>query len=128
LTHAGWEIIKEQYSFAVGQAPDDMRRLFIDIAAKSPVGQVVLIEVKSLSPSPVHEFMMLVGQYLVYQAALDFLGDDTPIYIAISERDYQTMIEHPLGQQVMKNTLRSPVPFMIYDSEKEEIVKWIPAR
>ena len=41
--------------------------------------------------------MTLVGQYEVYRAALDYLGDTTPLCVAISETDYKIMIEQPLG-------------------------------
>lgn len=85
LAKAGWTIVGEQYSIAVGHSGDDIRRLFIDIAAESQTKQIVLIEVKSLEPSPVHQFMMLVGQYVTYKSALDYLDSDIPLYVAISE-------------------------------------------
>lgn len=126
LKKAGWSIVQEQYSLTIGESADDLRRLYIDLAIQSQNEQIVLIEIKSLNQSPVHQFMMLVGQYLVYRSALDYLGYDTALYVAISEIDYKTIIEHPLGQQVMNNTLRVPIPVVIYDSIKEEILQWIP--
>jgi len=70
--------------------------------------------------------MLLVGQYLVYRSALDYLGQDTPLYVALSNVDYTTMVEQPLGQQVMNQTLRQPIPMVIYDAAQEEILRWIP--
>ncbi len=35
LIQAGWSIIKEQYALAVAEDEDNIRRLFIDIAAQS---------------------------------------------------------------------------------------------
>ena len=67
-----------------------------------------VIEVKSLEPSPLHQFMMLVGQYLVYRAALDYIGDTTPLYVAITEADHQMMIEQPLGLGVIRDRLKEP--------------------
>lgn len=126
LIKAGWTIIKEQYSVVVGQSADDLRRLYIDIAAHSQTAQIVLIEVKSLETSPVHQFMMLVGQYLVYRTALNYLGNLTPLYVAIPETDYQIIVAHPLWQEVLNQTLREPIPFVTYDPDREEILKWIP--
>lgn len=126
LTKAGWSIIKEHYSLAIGEHKDDIRRLYIDILAKSQFAQIVLIEVKALEPSPVHQFMRLVGQYVVYRSALDYLQIDTLLYVAISEKDYEIIVKHPLGERVMKYTLKNPIPFVTYDSITEEITRWIP--
>lgn len=126
LNKAGWSIVQEQYSLAIGETADDLRRLYIDIAVQSQADQIVLIEIKLLDPSPVHQFILLVGQYLVYRSALDYLGHNTPLYVALSEVDYKTMVEHPLGQHVMNETLRTPIPMVIYDAMKEEILRWIP--
>ena len=70
--------------------------------------------------------MMLVGQYVVYRAALDYIGDTTPLYVAISETDYEIMIEQPLGQASIHEGLAEPIPFLIFDPIAEETVKWIP--
>ena len=126
LIQAGWSIIREQYAVVVAEDEDNFRRLFIDIAAQSQTAQIVLIEVKALEPSPVRQFMMLVGQYVVYRAALDYIGDTTPLYVAISEADYEIMIEQSLGQAVIRERLTEPIPFLIFDPIAEEIVKWIP--
>ena len=126
LIKAGWSIIKEQYAVVVAENEDDFRRLFIDIAAQSQTAQIVLIEVKSLEPSPIRQFMMLVGQYVVYPTALDFIGDTTPLYVAITEADYEIMIEQPLGQGVIRDRLGESIPFVVFDPIEEEIVKWIP--
>lgn len=126
LIQAGWSVFKEQYAVVVAEDEDRFRRLFIDIAARSTTAQIALIEVKSLEPSPVRQFMMLVGQYVVYRAALDYIGDTTPLYVAISEADYETMIAQSLGQAVISERLTAPIPFLVFDPIAEEIVKWIP--
>ncbi len=51
--------------------------------------------------------MMLVGQYVTYKSALDYLDSDIPLYVAISELDYETMVLHPLGQHILHHTLNS---------------------
>ena len=126
LVRAGWSIIREQYAVVVAEDEDSFRRLFIDIAAQSQTAQIVLIEVKALDPSPVRQFMLLLGQYVVYRAALDYIGDKTPLYVAISEADYELVIEQALGQTVIREQLTEPIPFLVFDPIAEEIVKWIP--
>ncbi len=86
-----------------------------------------MIEVKALDPSPVRQFMLLLGQYVVYRAALDYIGDTTPLYVAISEADYEFVIEQALGQAVIRERLTEPIPFLVFDPIAEEIVKWIPS-
>jgi len=126
LVRAGWSIIREQYAVVVAEDEDSFRRLFIDIAAQSQTAQIVLIEVKALDPSPVRQFMLLLGQYVVYRAALDYIGDTTPLYVAISEADYGIMIEQPLGQMIIGDRLTEPSPFLAFDLIAEEIVRCIP--
>lgn len=124
LQKAGWEIVSEQVYISIGNSPDSMRRLYIDIKAKFENRQVALIEVKALDVSPVHELMELIGQYLVYRAGLDFLDDDTPLYVAVTDEGYQSIVQHVLGQKVLG---RTPVPLIIYNVQREEIIEWIPA-
>lgn len=119
LSKAGWTVIREHFSLAIGEDPDEIRRLYIDVLASSQSAQIVLIEIKSLELSPVHQFMQLVGQYIVYRSALDYLDNDTPLYVAISDTDYYTIFRHPLGIQVVEHTLREPIPLLIYDETSE---------
>ena len=44
----------------------------------------------------------------------------------MSETDYETIVEHPLGKYVMDQTLKEPIPLVIYDATKEELLRWIP--
>jgi len=126
LIKSGWSILKEQVSVAIGTAQEITRRLYIDIMVTSETGQMILIEVKSLSSSPVHGLMELIGQYLVYRAALDYLENTTLSYVALPTQAYEMIVRHVLGQVVVREMLKSPIPFLIYDPEREEIVQWIP--
>jgi hypothetical protein len=123
LVKAGWTILREQFAVAVVAPKQVTRRLYIDLQAQSERRQIVLIEVKGVASSPVHELMELIGQYLVYRAALDSLKDTTPLYVAIPVKIYTDIVLHPLGQSVMA---KNPIPFVLYDPEQEEIARWIP--
>ncbi len=123
LKKAGWSILKEQEYISIGTHNDTNRRLYIDIKARRNDRQLVLIEVKGLERSPVHELMELLGQYLIYQIALDYLFIEIPLYIAIPETAYQEIIQHVLGQEMMS---RYAIPLLIFDPVQEEIIQWIP--
>lgn len=125
LKKAGWTILREQYLVSVASNVVPARRLYIDIQAQSNNAQIILLEVKGLQRSPIHDFMELVGQYLVYRGALDYLGDATPLYVAIPRQAYHNVIEDELSQQVLMR-MPSPIPFVIYDPDTEEIIQWIP--
>ena len=117
------EILDEHHYLLVG-TEKDQRRLYIDIQAQHTLQRIViLIEVKNLDRSPVHELMELIGQYIVYRAALQILGDTTPLYVAITEKGYTDIVLHSLGQKSLETI---NIPFIVYDAEKEVITRWIP--
>lgn len=123
LEKAGWTIIKEQEYISIGTHNDTNRRLYVDIKAQRHDQQLVLIEVKGLERSPVHELMGLLGQYLIYKLALDYLTIAIPLYIAIPQVAYQDILQHVLGQEMM---IRYSVPLIVFDPVREEIIQWIP--
>lgn len=123
LKKAGWTILNEQEYLSIGTSSETHRRLYIDIQAQSNQDQIILIEVKSLDRSPVHQLMELLGQYLVYRVALDYLAISTPLYVAVPQSAYQSVIQHVLGQEIMN---QYAIPFVIYDPVEEEIREWIP--
>lgn len=123
LQKSGWTIVDEQVYISVGETTETVRRLYIDIQAQRDDRVLVLIEVKALDISPVHELMELLGQYLVYREGLDYVEDDTPLYVAVTDTGYDLIIQHPLGQRTLT---KNPVPLVIYNVDREEITQWIP--
>ena len=110
LIRAAWSIIREQYALVVAEGEESSRHLLIDIAAQSRTGQIALILIKSPEPSPVRQFMLLLGQHVFYQVALGYIGDAASLYVAISEADHELMIEQTLGQAVIRERLTEPIP------------------
>ena len=123
LEKAGWSIVKEQEYISIGTHNDTNRRLYLDIKAQRNDEQLVLIEVKGLEQSPVHELMELLGQYLTYRMALDYLSIEIPLYMAVPETAYEGIFQHVLGQAMMN---RYAIPLLIFDPVREEIIQWIP--
>ncbi|MBX3082820.1 MAG: hypothetical protein KF716_14370 [Anaerolineae bacterium] len=61
----------------------DTRRLFIDILAERLADQThALFEVKDFD-SPVESLATALGQYLLYQIALEFSRLDLPLFLAV---------------------------------------------
>ena len=123
LQKSGWTIVAEQIYISVGETAETVRRLYIDIQVQRDDTVLALIEVKALDVSPVHELMELLGQYLVYREGLDYVGDTTPLYVAVTDKGHEMIIQHPLGQRTLA---KNPVPLIIYNVEREEITQWIP--
>ena len=123
LEKAGWSIIKEQEYISIGTHNDTNRRLYLDIKAQRNDEQLVLIEVKGLEQSPVHELMQLLGQYLTYRMALDYLSIEIPLYMAVPEAAYENIFQHVLGQAMIN---RYAIPLLIFDPVREEIIQWMP--
>ena len=123
LEKAGWSIIKEQEYISIGTHNDTNRRLYLDIKAQRNDEQLVLIEVKGLEKSPVHELMELLGQYLTYRMALDYLSIKIPLYMAVPEAAYESIFQHVLGQAMIN---RYAIPLLIFDPVREEIIQWMP--
>jgi len=123
LEKEGWSIVIEHEYISIGTQNDTNRRLYIDIKASRADQQRVLVEVKGLQRSPVQELMELLGQYLVYQLALEYLAIEIPLYVAVPQAAHQSILQHVLGQEVLA---RYTIPLLIFDPLTENIVQWNP--
>jgi hypothetical protein len=63
-----------------------------------------------------------IGQYLLYQAALDYSGTDVPLYLAVPAEAYGGVLAEELAQRFL---LREDVKLIVFDPETEEIIQWI---
>jgi hypothetical protein len=120
LRKAGWSFITEQIAIIV-----EDRRLWIDIrASKEEENLAILIEVKGFEgmPSPIEYLASATGKYAMYQAALDYLKIDLPLYMAVPDAAYRGILSEAIGQQTLKH---NRVSLIVFDPEREEIVAWI---
>ncbi|NDJ52044.1 MAG: hypothetical protein GYB68_03045 [Chloroflexi bacterium] len=123
LEKAGWQVVDEQVYISIGDTPETRQRFFIDLHAQSSQGMVVLIEIKSLDRSLIHQLMELLGQYLVYRTALDFLEITLPLYVAVPHSVYLYGLGYGIGELILE---RYQVPVVTYDPVLEVIIEWIP--
>ena len=120
LRKSDWTLISEQIAIVM-----EGRRLWIDIrASRESENLAVLIEVKGFEtmPSPVEYLASATGKYSLYQAALDYLNIELPLYMAVPIAAYRGILSEEIGKQTLS---RSGVRLMVFDPEHEEIVTWV---
>jgi hypothetical protein len=86
LVKDGWTITHEPYTIAY----EDVK-VYADLAAErilQPQGRDlrIVVEIKSfLGRSPVHDFDVALGQYVLYRTYLNAIAPDHSLYLAISD-------------------------------------------
>ena len=121
LIKAGWTITAEQVAVILTE-----RHLWIDIqAVKASESLAILVEVKGFEnqPSPVRYLAEVVGKYVLYRAALDYVGITTPLYLAVPAVAYDGILSEEIGQEAI---MKAGIGLIIFDPVKEEITEWLP--
>ncbi len=122
LVKDGWTIVQEQYGLRLSPT----RRLWVDIyAAKASERLAILIEVKGFEDmaSPIDYLADAAGKYVLYQAALEYLNRNIPLYLAVSEKGYNGILSEEIGQKIIQ---KLAMHLLVFDPQREEITRWIP--
>jgi hypothetical protein len=120
LAKDGWTITAEQYFIKYYG-----RHFWIDIVAEEPeIRQPILIEVKGFEnlASPMDYLEAVLGQYLLYQAVLDDLSINIPLYLAVPSFAQQGFLSEPIGQVAIR---KMAAKLLVFEPEAEEVVEWI---
>lgn len=123
LEKDGWTITDDPLSIRISSRT----KLYIDLGAEKIIAaqrdsEKIAVEVKSfLSASTMAEFHTAVGQYINYRYALTDFGYEQTLYLAVPFYIYDDFFTQPFVQSVIQ---RSQVNLLIYDDEKEEVVRW----
>jgi hypothetical protein len=81
-----------------------------------------VVEVKSfLSPSPIHDLKLALGQYTLYLGFLELIDPDRKLYLAINEKIYTSLFAQKAIQVMVQ---RYQLPLLVVNVETEEIVTW----
>ncbi len=102
--------------------------LFADLAAEEPIaaerqGQKIVVEVKSfLSPSPMRDFEMALGQYIVYRNLIQLTAPEYSLYLAIKENSYQNFF---LRDSIQDLTRINSIKLLVINTMQEEVLQWI---
>jgi hypothetical protein len=123
LEEEGWMVTHEHYHLKV-----DDRDMFIDLAAEKVLaaekdGIRIAVEVKSfLSPSPLSEFHLAIGQFVNYRLALREHEPNRQLFLAVPLDTYETLFMLPFVQKVIQS---QQVALVVYSVEREVITTWI---
>ncbi|NES80692.1 MAG: XisH protein [Moorea sp. SIO2B7] len=123
LIKDGWTIIADSYFLQYEDA-----QLYADLLAEKTLlaeqnNQRIVVEVKSfINPSPMRDFELALGQYILYRDVLDLAQKHYRIYLAIKNIVFDSFFQRKSIKAIVK---RHKIEFIVFNSEKEEIVSWI---
>jgi len=102
--------------------------LFADLAAEKPIaaerqGRKIVVEVKSfLSPSPMRDFELALGQYILYRNLIQLTAPEYSLYLAIKESSYQNFFLRDSIQDLIRI---DSIKLLVVNTMQEEILQWI---
>lgn len=123
LEKEGWSITHENYHIQIEDSD-----FFIDLAAEKMLaaeknGEYIAVEVKSfLSPSPISDFHLALGQFLNYRLALHEKDPHRHLFLAVPIDSYETFFCSPFGQKAVQTHQMS---LIVYSVQHEVITTWI---
>lgn len=123
LEKDGWTITHDPLSLRF-----QGRDVFVDLGAEQRLAaekaeRKIAVEIKSfLSPSPVRDLELAVGQIALYRTVLAVAEPDRRLYRAVRTDTFRGIISEPLGQLVVS---ANQVPVLVFDTRQEVIVRWI---
>jgi hypothetical protein len=103
--------------------------LYVDVAAQRLLSaekgtQKIAVEIKTFgSPLPVNDLQEAIGQFCMYEDALEDIEPDRLLYLAVPRSAFEGIFNETLGQKALQKRITR---ILVYDIELEEIVKWIP--
>lgn len=124
LEKEGWTITHDPLRLVI----DLDMRVEIDLGAEQLIaaekGAVkIAVEIKSfLGHSPMHDFHEAVGQFSNYLSALQQMGIDRSLYMAISEETWVSdFFQSPF---IQKRLAEEGVLLIIFDPETNQVMSW----
>ena len=123
LIKEGWTITADPYRIKYKDA-----ELFADLAAEKPIaaersGHKIVVEIKSfLSPSPMRDFEVALGQYILYRDLIKLTEPEYKIYLAIKDGIYVNFFKRDSIKEITKI---NQLLLIVVDMEQVEILQWI---
>lgn len=123
LVKNGWSITSDPLHIKFGGID-----FYIDLGAETLIGaekdeRKIAVEVKSfIGASTISEFHLAVGQFVNYRLILGHSEPERTLYLAVPEDIFASFFELPFGKLAAQG---HQLKILIFDSEKEVIVKWI---
>jgi hypothetical protein len=120
----GWTITDDPLTLQYGG-----RDLFVDLAAEKPVigaekaGRQIAVEIQSfLSPSPVRDLELAVGQYEIYRLALAENEPNRTLFMAVPGHVHESLFAERFGQLIAS---RLRLNLLVFDDVSREVQQWI---
>ncbi len=123
LSKEGWTITEDPYEVKLEDIDFEIDLAAERLLAAVRENQKIAVEVKSfISPSNVSDFHTALGQFLNYRDALEIIEPDRILYLAVREPIYESFFQRRF---IVSAVQRYRLKLLIYDVEKEAIVKWL---
>ncbi len=123
LIKDGWKITADPYRIKYKDV-----ELFADLSAEQTLsaeqnGRKIVVEIKSfLSPSPMRDFEMALGQHIIYRNFIDLTEPEYQIYLAIKDRVYINVFQREAIQEIVK---LNQLLLIVVDMGEEEVLQRI---
>lgn len=123
LIKDGWIITDDPYSLKW----DDSENLFIDLAAEKVIAaqkgkDKIAVEIKTfIGKSTMFDLHLAIGQFLVYQTALEEKEPDRILFLAVPMEILNDIFLKP---KAIKLTQKVNLKIIGFDIETEEILQW----
>lgn len=123
LENDGWEITDDPYLLQSGKI-----KYQVDLGAEKLLGaekgtEKILVEVKSfVGPSDINEFHRAVGQYVDYLVVLEEVEPERILFLAVPDFAWDDFFQE---RAIQKALVFIKAKVLIYNAEKEKIIKWI---
>lgn len=123
LEKQGWIITHDPYHIDLGFVD-----FYIDLGAERLIAATkdndkIAVEIKTfLSASTISEFHTAIGQFINYRIALEEEDAERKLFLAIPLDIYRRFFKYPFIQTVID---RNQIPLLVYNTEKQEIARWI---
>ncbi len=124
LVKDGWTITHDQFTLSLGKTD-----VFADLGAEQLLGadkglRQIIVEVKSfIGRSKMKDLEQAIGQYILYFRIARKIKLNHLLYLAITEKAYETIFQIEIGQLFLEDNL---VRLIVFDAESEVITQWIP--
>ena len=123
LIKDGWTITADPYIISYG---DD--KLYVDLAAERSLAaerdsRKIAVEIKSfVGRSPLHDFEVALGQYMLYLGLLELTDPERKLYLAISHLVYHLLFKQPTFQTIRQ---RFQISLLVVNIVTQEVEQWI---
>jgi hypothetical protein len=124
LVKDGWIITDDPLHLKWGQ-----KDMYVDLGAKQLLAaeqgtRKIAVEIKSfVSPSEMADLKDAIGGFVLYRAVINRLEPDRMLYLGVRDAVFTDLFEEPIGKLLIES---ENVNLVIFNSEDERIIQWIP--